>query len=288
MKYYNRENILTEERDGLDELLRRLYANRFGRLLVRQLTNRHISALAGRMMDHPFSKRLIPGFIRRYDIDMGLYECRRFASYNDFFTRKTASGIREMSEDPADFCAPCDGRLTVVRLTPQARLSVKGTDYDLASILRYRSVARRFEGGTALIFRLSVDDYHRYAYNDDAIQLASYEIPGRYYSVSPAVLEREAVFKENTRTWCSLDTAHFGHMLQMEVGATMVGRIVNHRRQGVVQRGEEKGYFEFGGSTVILFLMKHQVELLPQYTDRAHEVAVRMGDVIGRSVRSSR
>lgn len=43
----------------------------------------------------------------------------------------------------------------------------------------------------------------------------------------------------------------------MEVGAMMVGRITNHEAvPGYVTRGEEKGYFEFGGSTIILLTQK--------------------------------
>lgn len=284
--YINRKGETVEDQDVLNRFLERIYAVPTGRLLMRQLCNRRISEMAGRAMNSRWSRKLIAPFIRKNGIDMNLYEDRDFNSYNDFFTRKSAPHVRRFSEHPEDFCAPCDGKLTVVPISDETVFRVKGTRYTTESLLRYRRLASKFSGGTALIFRLSVDNYHRYAYFDHAWKSKNYRIPGRFYSVDPAVLSHEAVFKENEREYCILKTEHFGTCVYMEVGAMMVGRIVNRHQETVVHRGEEKGYFEFGGSTIILLLEKDAVNLLPEYRDASCEVEVRMGDIIGTATRT--
>ena len=109
-------------------------------------------------------------------------------------------------------------------------------------------------GGYCVIFRLTVEDYHRYCYIDNAIKGKNYRIHGKFYTVHPAVLGKEDIYKENTREYCILKTKNFGKVIQMEVGALLVGKIRNYHREAIVQKGQEKGRFEYGGSTVVLFI----------------------------------
>ena len=281
MKYINRLGEIVDKPDAMNRFLKKIYANRTGRFLMKQLCNRPVSELTGRFLDSGFSRILIQPFSKNNGIDSSLYENRKFRSFNDFFTRKSSPHVRRFSENPRDFCAPCDGKLTVVPLSESSTFEVKGSTYTVESLLRYRKLADRLAGGQALIFRLSPDNFHRYSYFDAAKKSRNYHISGRYYSVDPAVVERVPVYKENEREFTILETENFGTCIYMEVGAMMVGKIVNHYGDTVVRRGEEKGYFAFGGSTIIVLLQKNAVQLLEEYTDAEYEVEVRMGDVLG-------
>lgn len=71
----------------------------------------------------------------------------------------------------------------------------------------------------------------------------------------------------------------------MEVGALLVGKIENRTRgQKIVHRGEEKGNFAFGGSTIIVLTRKGTV--LPEmrfveHTREGIETKVKMGERVG-------
>jgi phosphatidylserine decarboxylase len=102
--------------------------------------------------------------------------------------------------------------------------------------------------------------------------------------VQPVVLERYPAFTLNRRSWCAMDTAHFGTVVQTEIGALVVGGIVNHRSDCAVRRGEEKGHFAYGGSTIVLLLRKDAARILPEIlaaSARGEEFPVRMGQRIG-------
>ena len=68
------------------------------------------------------------------------------------------------------------------------------------------------------------------------------------------------------------------------VGALLVGRIQNHTPGDMVRRGEEKGLFEFGGSTVIVLLEKGFAQIDPDILKNSgagEETLVKMGERIG-------
>ena len=156
-------------------------------------------------------------------------------------------------------------------------LTAKGCDYTVASLLRDKAAAEAFNGGSAFIFRLCVDHYHRYAYPASGRKGPDVVLDGTLHTVRPVALERVRVFCENSRRWCRLDCPGFGPMVQMEVGAMLVGRIVNLEQEGKAERGIEKGYFEYGGSTVILLVEKDKLQVNKNY----FETPVKMGQCIG-------
>jgi phosphatidylserine decarboxylase len=135
-----------------------------------------------------------------------------------------------------------------------------------------------------MIFRLGVDDYHRYCYVANGEKGENVSIPGVLHTVSPVVYDHFPVYKENAREYCSIDTKEFGEMLMMEVGALMVGKIVNHHGAATVRRGQEKGYFQFGGSTVVLLLKKDTAVLDSDILENSRqgiETVVKFGEKIG-------
>lgn len=286
MKYIDRHGKKIEEDSGQDKLLHVMYSTVVGRMFLKPLVQPVVSRIAGNFLNSSLSCRLIKPFIESNRIDMNDYEDTSYSCYNDFFTRKIKPGARSITGTGKTLISPCDSYVTAYRLSEDSILTVKNTKYTLCSLLHSKKLARRFEGGYALILRLTVSDYHRYSYAVTGKQSKNYFIPGKLHTVNPVANDFFPIYKENSREYTVIHSEHFGDVLQMEVGALLVGKIVNHKESGPVTRGEEKGYFEFGGSTVVLLLQKDTVVLRPDLlknTEEGYETQVRLGDQIGEA-----
>ena len=284
MIWRDRNGNLVPGDDGQDRFLEWMYGTRPGRLLVKLMIRPGVSRAAGWLLDRRVSALAVRPFIRKNHICMDDFEQRRFRSFNDFFTRRVLPGKRPVDDAPGHLIAPCDSKLTVYDIRPDSRFRVKGTEYTLEGLLQSKELAETFLGGTLLLFRLTVGDYHRYTYIDSGFVTGSTRIPGVFHTVNPAAASRCPIYCENTREYSLLESLRFGTVLQMEVGAAMVGRIVNAPGSRNVRRGEEKGRFEFGGSTVIVLLQKGRAILdadLLRNTAQDAETVVRLGERIG-------
>lgn len=273
--------------DGQDRVLEWLYGTAFGRIIVKIMIKPWISKLAGKLMDSRLSALLINGFIKKNAIDMSQYEDRKYLSFNDFFTRRVKDGARVIDYNKKHLISPCDSKLCVYPITEDSRFTVKNTKYTLASLIRDEELANRYIGGQFLLFRLTVGDYHRYGYPDDGQKSDSIRINGVFHTVNPVANDKYPIYRENTREFTCIKSKIFGDILMIEVGATMVGRIVNEKGVGDVNRGEEKGRFEFGGSTVILCLEKDRVVIDGDIIDNTKnniETVVKYGEKIGVAV----
>lgn len=157
----------------------------------------------------------------------------------------------------------------------------------MEQLLRNKKLADRYLGGYAMVFRLTVDDYHHYCYVADGEKSVNVTLPGVYHTVNPAANEVFPIYRENAREYTLLKTKEFGTILMMEVGAMMVGKITNLWRGTCgVKKGQEKGRFEFGGSTIILLLQHGKVRLdhdLLENTEEGYETIVKMGERIGET-----
>jgi len=261
-----------------------LYHTAPGRLLLKVLVCPGISRALGAFLDTGFSRHLVGPFVRSTGLDLSDYPEVSYRSFNDFFTRKVREGRRPVDMDSHTLVAPCDGKLTVYPITEDAVFHIKHSGYALKDLLQDEALASEFEGGTCLVFRLTPDDFHRYSFMDDGCILSAKAIPGVLHTVRPIAFRRYPVYLENAREYAVLETANFGKVIQMEVGALFVGRIVN-RDVTCFRRGEEKGKFEFGGSTVLLLLQKNaavmEEELLTNTRNNLESV-VRLGSPIGQ------
>lgn len=265
-----------------------MYYNRLGAPLLRLLSGRGLSKFVGSYMDSRASKHRIKKYIKNNGIDMTDFIEREYRSFNDFFTRDVKAGKREFSTDPADLCSPCDGKLSAYNIH-DLTFNVKGFDYTVGSLLKNERLASEYEGGLCLVFRLAVTDYHRYRFFDSGSAHGNTFIKGRLHTVRPQALARRRVFTENCREYTVLDTQNFGQAVQVEVGAMMVGRIVNTVKCGEFSRGEQKGYFEFGGSTVILLLKPNTATIDEEFftnTALDLETVVKCGETIGKSTKT--
>jgi Phosphatidylserine decarboxylase len=262
-----------------------LYKTVPGRLLLKPLTSRILSEASGRLMDTKASGILIKPFAKKNNICCDDYILDNVKSFNQFFCRRIKDGLRPIDADSSALVSPCDGLLTAYRINEKTVIPVKQSKFSIRSLLRSEVLAKTFEGGTALVFRLCVNHYHRYSFFDSGKCYSNRRINGVYHTVRPVALSEYPVFTENTREYIVIDTENFGRAVQMEVGAMLVGRIVNNKYDNThVKRGEEKGHFEYGGSTIIVLLKKDSAvirEDIINNSGKEIETPVLMGEKIG-------
>lgn len=267
--------------------MRFCYETAVGRFLTKTvLCRKPVSALYGAVQRSVLTKRKARKFMQQYGIGTADCEKQEFSSFNDFFTRKRLP--QPDTTEPNELPAVADSKLTALPISRDAVFTVKGVAYTLPELLENEALAARFYGGWCLIFRLSPDDYHRYAYPDSGTQEKTVHIPGVLHSVNP-IAGSMGVYRRNSRCYTLLHTAHFGDVVQMEVGALLVGKILNHAENADArfEKLQEKGYFAYGGSTVILLLEPERVALdadLLHYSELGTESRVRTGERIGEAL----
>ncbi len=268
-----------------------LYNSIFGRGILKLLTNPCISKLAGSFLDSRASKFLIKPFVKANSIDLSEFYSCDFKCFNDCFARVIKPGKRFIDPDPDAFISPCDGLLTVYEINDGTVIPVKQSRYNIARLVHSRKLAKRYEGGYCLVFRLCVNHYHRYSYFDSGVKGVNHFIEGKLHTVQPIALEKVPVFTENCREFTVMNTENFGKAVQMEVGAMLVGRIHNHHGRHVFKRGEEKGCFMYGGSTIILLIEKDRLcldDTILKASANGRETPVMLGEKLGVAIRTSR
>lgn len=249
------------------------------------------SILYGWLKSRKSSARQIQAFVEQHGIDVAEVELplHAYPCFSAFFTRKLKAGSRPVPADQRILFSPADARLSVWKIQADQVLPVKGRHFSLAQLLRDEKLADKYRNGDCLVFRLAPADYHRYIHIDHGMQGPVRRINGYLHSVSPLALQNMlAVFTENQREYCSIQTRNFGEVIQIDVGALVVGRITQHKAGGgPVERGEEKGYFDFGGSTIILLFKAGVINIdadILQHSDQGIETLVRQGEGIAHSL----
>lgn len=283
MRVVNRQGQELKVNQSQNRLLKLLYSHFLGRCALKVLTLPFITHIGGLYMNSRLSKRQIQPFIQNHHIDMNQYEKQDYRCYNDFFTRQIKKEARPICHDHHALIAPADSKLTYYRIGEDTKLWIKDTMYSLSDLLGNHELAQQYDGGTCLVFRLSVDDYHRYCFIDDGSKEEDVYIKGVFHTVNPIANDYYPIYKQNSRSYSLLHTLHFDDVIYMEVGAMMVGKIVNHSLDSFC-RGDEKGYFEFGGSTIVVLLKKDIVEIdedIVCHSLQHDETRVLMGEKIG-------
>ncbi|MCQ2495956.1 MAG: phosphatidylserine decarboxylase [Lachnospiraceae bacterium] len=284
MKYRDRKGNEFEIDTAQDKFLRNLYTTVWGRCLLKFMTGKKMSDLIGWYMGTRLSTVKIDKFVKKNKINMKEYKRKFYKSYNDFFTRKIKPSARPINMDAHTLISPSDGKATVYPISDRLVVNIKNIDYSIKSLLLDHDLSVALEGGWCYVIRLTTDNYHRYCYPDSGYQYDNYYIPGVFHTVNPVALENTSVFAQNSREYTIIDTEHFGRVIQMEVGAMGVGRISNRYKNRFVKKGHEKGYFEFGGSTIVLLLPKDSVipdDDILLNTAEGYETIVKMGEGIG-------
>ena len=277
--------------------LRWLYHHPFGKLALHSIVKRKfLSQWYGNRIDTPDSARRIPEFIQSLGIDMdeALLPQEAFKTFNDFFIRELKPSARPVDPDSRALVSPADGKvLAFENLESLGTFFTKGQVFSLAHFLQDSDLTDKYSGATLMIIRLAPVDYHRFHFPGDGRISRSRVINGTYYSVSPyAVKNRMKIYWENKREYSILGTDAFGDILMCEVGATMVGSIVqDYVPESMVKKGEQKGWFKFGGSTVILLFEKDKVTVDPDIlhnTRNGYETRIKMGERCGTEAHPAR
>jgi phosphatidylserine decarboxylase len=239
----------------------------------------------------PWSRSKVLPFIKDFKLDMDDYakKAEEFTSFNDFFTRKLKEGARSIVGTEKTAVMPADGRYTFYpKIEHVTRFKIKGKEFNLSKLLGNLNLAKQYEGGSMLFARLCPTDYHRYHFPIDCIPQETEYLPGPLFSVNPIALKKSLrSLTENRRNMTRLLSPLFGNVLFLEIGATNVGSIIQTYKAGkTVKKGDEKGYFAFGGSALIILfepdMMTFDSDLL-EAQDSGYEVHCLMGQSLGSS-----
>ncbi|MCL4104583.1 UNVERIFIED_CONTAM: hypothetical protein GTU68_004537 [Idotea baltica] len=290
IEFYNRttQSVETEKIFG-GGVLRWAYETGLGRVLVEGLFKRaFFSGLYGWWAKWPSTKKTVLKFIADFDLDPADFqdEVASFECFNDFFIRKLKPEVRPIDPAPEAIVFPADGRhLGFQDLSQVDHIYAKGQSFSLTELFGDTDLAARFKNGSAVISRLCPVDYHRFHFPAAGKCGEPDLINGVLYSVNPIALRRNVgILAENKRVLTKLESETAGTILILEVGATNVGSIIQTSSPGSVGKGDEKGYFEFGGSMTITFFEPGRVELaadLIENTKAGREIYARMGDRVG-------
>ena len=324
-----------------------LYHHFLGRLLLKMIFARpYFSFLRGLYYNSFLSKKEIAPFVEKYGLSKELLK-KNYQSFGAFFSRKEAVYLREAGKENTKengeawkekiqgklpFYASASGKALAYKIDEEGRiilppgvqkegagkkenfyflpLEIKGNFYSIEKILR-APCPEFLKGGTLLIFRLSLPDYHRYIFPAEGKLLRTKKIKGRLDSVRKEAAHFKA-FSENKREISLLELTGMGKILHVEVGAMLVGHIHNHmelktfsdkgdqnKKKNLGEKttifdrgnqqtfrftaGEEKGYFSLGGSTIVEMLSDKIVidEDLFENTKKGLETKLEIGERIG-------
>ncbi|RBP37412.1 phosphatidylserine decarboxylase [Roseimicrobium gellanilyticum] len=289
VEFFNRYTGKTETEDIYGEgFLRWAYESKAGRAALSTLVKRKLfSSWYGWRMSQPASRSRVLPFVEKYGIkrEEMAGEAEYYPTFNAFFARKLKPAARPIAGDPDTVVFPADGRhFAIPDIAASDGIFVKGIPFDLPALLRDDALAQKFAHGSMIISRLCPVDYHRFHFPCAGVPSEAKLINGPLYSVSPIALrQRPTILWENKRYLVRLQTEEFGEVLLLEVGATCVGTVKQTYRPGErVTKGQEMGYFIFGGSCFITVFEQGRVQLAPdllEHSAQGREVYSRIGDV---------
>ena len=290
IQYIDRQTgeLKTEIPPG-EGFLKLLYNNPLGKIALLPLVKRKfLSSWYGKFMDSPKSINKIERFVKKFSINMNEAEkpIEDYSSFNDFFYRKLKATARPIGQG---LVSPGDGKLLAFeRVSDVQHFFIKGRVFTLKEFLANDVLATAYQNASLVILRLAPNDYHRYHFPYKGVPSTTTKIKGYYRSVSPYALTANftTVFCENKREFCLLKTQEKGNILVAPVGATMVGSIINtYTANTTVKKGDEMGYFAFGGSTIVLLLDNDAFTIDKDIiinTKNNIETFVKMGESIGK------
>ena len=283
IKVYSREKqeYIDETQYG-EKILIFLYETVIGRAILKVLINPVTSKIAALYKKSFISKLDIKGLVKKYNIDMSLYEDKKYKSFNDFFTRTLKKENIKINQNKEVFISPCDSKVIAYKITGDNLLNIKHSTYQLEELVKNKIDLSDYKNGYCLIFRLSLDNYHHYCYPDNGELGDNYKIKGVLHTIC-SISEKYKIYKENKREVTVLKTENFDDIIFIEVGALVVGDIHNKTELNFT-KGEEKGYFSMGGSTVVLLVKDNILKLdddILENSEKGIETKVNYAERIG-------
>jgi phosphatidylserine decarboxylase precursor len=248
----------------------------------------------------PASHNQIKSFVDYYKINMDDFEpsdLEQYRTFEDFFVRKHKEGTRPVHEPENDKIAVCaaDSRVVVYdTVALSKKLWIKGKNFSITNLVMDNNLGKQFEDGSVASFRLSPQDYHRYHSPVSGRIKQFRSMPGDYYEVDPLAIQSSVdILTSNARDFVVIETAEFGHVLFVAIGATEVGTVYFHerfRKPGTeVKKGEELGIFQFGGSAIVVAFGKDRIHFdddLRLNSLKKIQVAVEVGMSLGEATQS--
>lgn len=267
-----------------------LYTNKFGKIVRVLLTWRWLSSVSGFWADSKISRFFINSFIKSYKIDMSEYEIPAdgYKTFNEFFYRKLKPGARLIDLNPNSVVSPADCSLLVIeRLNSESSFFVKESKFNLEAFLQNKNLASEFVQGTVFLFRLAPHNYHRFHFPFDCVANQPQRIKGKFESVNPVVYKSGVQpLTENERHLIILNSEKFGKVLFVSVGAMLVGKVVEtYDSTKFHKKGDEVGYFAFGGSSIVMIFQKGVVApdgVFSQNSLQNQETVVKMGQIVAK------
>lgn len=259
-----------------------LYRTFLGRGILHLIQKTHADKTAVWFLKSKYSSPFINWYAKRHNIPLHDFPEQNFQTFQEFFARKRSYIF--FDPQPDHLISPCDGYLSKFPIEENQTFYIKGSHYRLKDLLQVDALRQSFQGGDCLIFRLTPSDYHHYCYIDHGYQGSNHYIPGHLHSVQPLACETVPVFTHNRRLWTLLETENFGPVVQICVGALIVGGIVNEHENTYFEKGMEMGHFDLSGSTIVLLFQKNRICLTDEILDRLtgqDELRVRQGMCIG-------
>lgn len=286
IQVYNRlkQQYILEEQYG-KKALKFMYDTAVGRLLLKLAINPVFSKVNGWYNQSSISRRKIKPLIEQYHIDCSQFEDIRYKSYNDFFVRKKKAEYLPAGLETGTIISPADAKLMVYDIKDNLQLLIKSSVYTIDSLLEDKKLGETYRGGTCLVYRLSLDDYHRYCYVADGHLSEEVVIPGKLHTVSSISADYN-VYSENYRHYQEIKDVELPAIIQMEIGAMLVGKINNHPCE-IAVKANEKGYFSFGGSTIVVLYKANTIRIhsdILEETKKGYETKVGYGEVIGETI----
>ena len=268
--------------------LKLFYGNRTGRFFSHFISRIPlVSFLYGWWQKLPVTAKNVVPFVEAYGVDRTefLEPVENFKSFNDFFIRKLKHGSRPLPEGDVAVI-PADGRFRFFQNVDESEgFVVKGEKFKLEELLQDPELAEKYRGGAMLIGRLCPTDYHRFHFPVDCIPSESRLINGYLYSVNPIALRQDIdIFTKNKRMITTLESQKFGKVLYIEIGATNVGSIIQtFQPNRPYQKGDEKGYFSFGASALVVLFEPGKIIFEPDLLKQSElEMKCKMGSSLSK------
>lgn len=288
LEYYNRYTKKVEKELVYGERsLRFLYNQNLGDFFLSFFAKKSLfSLIYGKLMDMRWSRKKVKPFIKKFKINTEEFEKspKKFKTFNDFFTRKLKPEARPICDEPGAIIFPADGRHFCVKdVSRETSFLMKGEQFTLEEFLVCPELAKAYHGGVMIISRLCPTDYHRFHFPVSGQASLAKLINGYLYSVNPIALRSNLkIFAQNKRFISKVKLENGTEVIIVEVGATCVGTVVHTSEpDSFVEKGQEKGYFKFGGSTVITLFPRGSIKVeadLMESSLQKMELFARMGD----------
>lgn len=283
---YNRQTKeLYNEIESDTRIINFLYNSVLGRVLLKIITQQWFSRILSKYYKSKLSRKKIKQFIYKYNIDNidNMGSVNNYKSFNDFFIRQKDYNI---THDTNDLISPAESKLTAYKIDNNLKIKIKNTIYSITDLIgqssRSNELLQEFKSGICLVFRLSTTDYHRYIHIDNGHYVYTYDIPGILHTVR-SISEKYKIYVHNHRVVSVLSGKRLGRYIQIEIGALTIGKIVNNNKERFT-RGEEKGYFEYGGSTIVILFRKNSIEIdqdISFQNSLGNEIKIDIGEKIG-------